>query len=200
MNVSASDGRSPLGLFAGRPAPRRYDCALEALRSRDYSRRTKEAYLHSIRRFLPCQRLVLCGRGHVFPDGEMGQETVDITRSEFARMNAGVKRSVLFLYQHVLEQPLDRIDGVVRARKPKRLPVVLTRDEAQAILTELDGVPRLVCGLLYGAGLRLLEGVGRSASTQMPPASGAGNGYSPLLPTTWTERRASGIVTIGTNP
>jgi integrase len=50
--------------------------------------------------------------------------------------------AVLFLYQHVLEHPLDRTDGVVRARRPKRLPVVLTRDEVQAILAELDGVPR----------------------------------------------------------
>jgi integrase len=46
---------------------------------------------------------------------------------------------------------------VVRARKPNRLPVVLSRDEVGAILTELDGVPRQVCALLYGAGLRLLE-------------------------------------------
>ena len=48
---------------------------------------------------------------------------------------------------------------MVRARKPKRLPVVLTRAEVRAILTELDGVPRLVCSLLYGAGLRLPEGL-----------------------------------------
>ena len=66
---------------------------------------------------------------------------------------------VLFLYEHVLERPLDRIEGVVRARKPKRLPVVLTRDEVAAVLDHLDGVPRLVCTLLYGSGLRLLEGL-----------------------------------------
>jgi integrase len=47
----------------------------------------------------------------------------------------------------------------VQARKPKRLPTVLTSDEAQAILTELDGVPRLICALLNGAGLKLLEGL-----------------------------------------
>ncbi len=62
--------------------------------------------------------------------------------------------------EHVLEQPRDRIEGVVRARKPKRLPVVLTRDEVQAILDQRDGAPRLVCTLLYGSGLRLLEGLG----------------------------------------
>ena len=68
--------------------------------------------------------------------------------------------AVLFLYEHVLEQPLDRIEGVVCARKPKRLPVVLTRDEVETILAQLDGAPRLVCMLLYGSGMRLLEGLG----------------------------------------
>ncbi len=67
--------------------------------------------------------------------------------------------ALLFLYEHVLGQPLDRIEGVVRARKPKRLPVVLTRDEVEAILTQMDGAPRLVCTLLYGSGLRPLEGL-----------------------------------------
>ena len=68
--------------------------------------------------------------------------------------------AVLSLYEHVLEQPLDRVEGVVWARKPKRLPVVLTRDEVEAILAQLDGAPRLICTLLYGLGLGLLEGLG----------------------------------------
>ncbi len=65
--------------------------------------------------------------------------------------------AVLFLYEQVLEQPLNRIDGVVRARKPKRLPVVLACEEVAAVLDRLEGVPRLVCTLQYGSGLRLLE-------------------------------------------
>jgi len=68
--------------------------------------------------------------------------------------------ALLFLYEHVLEQPLNRIEGVVRARRPKRLPVVLTREEVEAVLDPLDGVPRLVCALLYGSGLRVFEGLG----------------------------------------
>ena len=67
--------------------------------------------------------------------------------------------ALLFLYEQVLEQPLNRIEGVVRARKPSRLPAVLTRDEVAAVLEQLSGVPRLVCTLLYGSGLRLLEGL-----------------------------------------
>ena len=53
----------------------------------------------------------------------------------------------------MLEQPLNRIEGVVRARRPKRLPVVLSRHEMEAILAQLDGDPYLVCTLLYGSGL-----------------------------------------------
>lgn len=66
--------------------------------------------------------------------------------------------ALVFLYRHVLEQPLpDELDGIVRAKKPARLPVVLTRDEVQRVLSQLEGVYALVGGLLYGSGLRLLE-------------------------------------------
>jgi len=68
--------------------------------------------------------------------------------------------AVLFLYKYVLEQPLNRIEGVVRARKPKRLPVVLTREEVEMVLARLEGVPRLVGTVLYASGLRLLEALG----------------------------------------
>ncbi len=65
--------------------------------------------------------------------------------------------ALLFLYGKVLNRPLGRIEGVVRARRPRRLPVVLTRQEVRAVLDELDVTPRRVCTLLYGSGLRLLE-------------------------------------------
>jgi integron integrase len=65
--------------------------------------------------------------------------------------------ALLFLYQHVLNQPIGWVGDVVRAKRPKRLPVVLTRQEVKAILAQLEGVPLLVGTLLYGAGLRLLE-------------------------------------------
>ena len=65
--------------------------------------------------------------------------------------------ALLFLYRDVLEVDLPWLDGVVRAKRPARLPVVLTRDEVRAVLQRLDGVPRLMACLLYGAGLRVLE-------------------------------------------
>lgn len=57
--------------------------------------------------------------------------------------------AVLLLYEHLQERALDRVEGVVRARKPKRLPVVLTRDEIEQSWPRLDGAPRLVCMRLY---------------------------------------------------
>ena len=65
--------------------------------------------------------------------------------------------ALLFLYQTVLEQDLPWLDDLVRAKRPHRIPVVLTRREVQSMLEHLEGTPRHVATLLYGAGLRLLE-------------------------------------------
>jgi site-specific recombinase XerD len=65
--------------------------------------------------------------------------------------------ALLFLYQAVLEQDLPWLDEIVRAKRPHRVPVVLTRREVQDLLDHMEGTPRLVATLLYGAGLRLLE-------------------------------------------
>jgi integron integrase len=119
-------------MFPGQPTPRLYDRVVEVLRTRHYSRRTEQACIHWIRRFI-----LFHARAH-------------------PRELAGVGHASAC---HVLEQPLDRIQGVVRARKPKRLPAVLIRTEVKAVLAQLDGVPGLVCTLLYGSGLRLLEGL-----------------------------------------
>jgi integron integrase len=65
--------------------------------------------------------------------------------------------ALLFLYNEVLKQELENFDDIVWAKKPKRLPVVLTRDEVQAVLRQLSGTNWIMASLLYGAGLRLLE-------------------------------------------
>jgi len=65
--------------------------------------------------------------------------------------------ALLFLCREVLRIEPPWLDEVVRAQRPQRLPVVLSRDEVRAVLDELQGVPRLMVALLYGAGLRLLE-------------------------------------------
>jgi integron integrase len=65
--------------------------------------------------------------------------------------------AVLFLYQKVLEGDPGRISGVIRAKRPQRLPVVLTREEVRKVIDQFEGTYRLMALLLYGAGLRLLE-------------------------------------------
>ena len=67
--------------------------------------------------------------------------------------------ALLFLYQQVLQKPLGKIEDVVRAKLPKRLPEVLTKDEVIRVLAYMCGEEWLVANLLYGAGLRLLEGL-----------------------------------------
>ncbi len=65
--------------------------------------------------------------------------------------------ALLFLYREVLQQDLPWLDDVVRAKRPTRLPVVLTRDEVRTVIRQLRGTPRLMAILMYGSGLRLLE-------------------------------------------
>ena len=65
--------------------------------------------------------------------------------------------ALVFLYGSVLGRPLGELAGVVRARKPRRLPVVLSREEVERLLSRLEGSPCLVASILYGSGLRLLE-------------------------------------------
>jgi site-specific recombinase XerD len=65
--------------------------------------------------------------------------------------------ALLFLYQQVLKQEVGWVDQVRRAKRPKRVPIVLTRDEVHKIFAHLHGMPRMMAGLLYGSGLRLMK-------------------------------------------
>lgn len=65
--------------------------------------------------------------------------------------------ALVFLYRHVLDDPLPWIDDIVRARRSRKLPVVLAREEVRSLLARMKGTPRLVAAILYGGGLRLLE-------------------------------------------
>lgn len=147
-----------MSLFEGRERPRLYDHAVRIFRARHYSPRTQKAYLHWIGRFLQFHT----GRH----PRRLCEDEVNVFLSHLAvheKVAASTQNqalaAILFLYKHVLEQPLDHVDGVVRATRPKRLPLALTRGEVGRVLAELEGVPRLVCMTLYGAGLRLTEGL-----------------------------------------
>jgi integron integrase len=123
---------------------------------RHYSTRTEEAYLGWIRRFILFHR-----RRH---PAAMGPAEVNAflthlaTRENVASATQGQALSALvFLYRQVLGAPLPRLDDLVRAHRPRRLPVVLTREEVRSLLTQMIGTPKLVATLLYGSGMRLLE-------------------------------------------
>ena len=129
----------------------------DELRRRHYSRRTEEAYVGWIKRYVKFH-----GRRH--------PAQLDLThlRSFLSALATGSNVSastqnqalaaLVFLYRDILLSPIGDVEDVVRAKRPARLPVVLTRDEVRRILAELpDGPPHLMATLLYGAGLRLLE-------------------------------------------
>ena len=126
------------------------------MRMRHMSARTEEAYVGWIRRFIFFNR-----KRH--PD-EMGESEITAFLSHLAT-NAHVAAStqnqalaaLLFLYQRVLGRDLDWLVNLVHAKRPERLPLVLSRGEVSAVLDRMGGVPALMATLLYGSGLRVLE-------------------------------------------
>jgi integrase len=145
-----------LEINGGVRQPKLLDRVREANRLRHGSRSTEKSYVGWIRRFI-----LFHGKRH---PAEMGAPEVTQFLSALAvegQVAASTQNqalsALLFLYRHVLHQDLPWLDDIVRARRPKHLPVVLTRDEVRAVISKLDGTPRLMATLLYGAGLRLLE-------------------------------------------
>jgi integron integrase len=137
-------------------SPRLLDRVRAAVRARHYSLRTEEAYVGWVRRYV-----LFHGKRHPM---EMGQPEVNAFLSDLAnqaRVSASTQNqaasALLFLYRCVLEKPLPPAENLVRAKRPKRLPTVLTRSEVRSILSRLEGVHRLIGLLLYGSGIRLLE-------------------------------------------
>ena len=128
----------------------------QQIRLRNYSIRTEAVYAEWVKRYIRFHR-------YRHP-AEMGAAEIEAFLSHLAvgRNVSGSTQNqalaaLLFLYKQVLGVNLPWLDDIVRAKKPKHLPVVLTRDEVARVLDELSGVQWLVANLLYGAGLRLLE-------------------------------------------
>ena len=127
-----------------------------AIRQRHFSPRTEQAYVHWVRRFV---------RFHGTRDpAAMAEAEVAAFLSDLAiRRNVSASTqnqalgALLFLYREVLGRPLNWMDGLAHAKRPPRLPVVLTPGEVRAVLARMQGSAWLVAVLLYGAGLRLLE-------------------------------------------
>lgn len=136
--------------------PRLRDRLRDVLRLRHASPRTEEAYVNWVRRFV-----VFHERRH---PADMGPAEITAFLNHLAvegRVAASTQNQALnalvFLYRHVLGVDLLAFDDLVRARRPKRLPVVLTPGEVREVLSRLRGPALLVASLLYGSGLRLFE-------------------------------------------
>jgi len=137
-------------------APRLLDRVRLAIRGRHYSPRTEKAYLGWVRRFV-----LFHGNRH--PDA-LGAPEVGAYLAHLAsvgRVSASTQNqafsALLFLYRDVLGRELAGLEDTPRAKRPIRLPLVLAREEVQAVLRRLRGTPWLMCSLMYGSGLRLLE-------------------------------------------
>jgi integron integrase len=139
-----------------KPEPKLLDQLGTVMALRHYSARTHEAYAYWIKQFI-----FFHSKRH---PRDMGEEEIESFLSYLAEqrhVSASTQNqafnSLLFLYRHVLNKPLGRIQPVVRARRPKHLPVVLTRDEARRIIGAMSGASKLMASLLYGSGLRIHE-------------------------------------------
>jgi integron integrase len=138
------------------PPPRLLDRVRAVLRSRHYSRRTEESYVAWIRRFIHFH-----GRQH---PANLGEPEITGFLSALAtdrHVSASTQNqalaALLFLYKQVLERQIDWLEGMVHAKRPERLPVVLTRGEIASVLGHMHGIERVCASLIYGAGLRLME-------------------------------------------
>jgi integron integrase len=136
--------------------PRLLDQVRAASRLRHYSPSTEQSYTMWIRRFV-----LFHERRHPREMGaaeiERFLEDLAITHRVSASTQNQALNAIVFLYREVLRMDAPVLAKIVRAGKPKRLPVVLSREEVRAVLDQLHGATWLVAALLYGSGLRLLE-------------------------------------------
>jgi len=138
-----------------RSRPKLLDRVRQEIRLRHYSRRTEQAYLAWIRRFILAN-----GKRH---PRELGEPEVTAfvsglaTRGVSASTQNQALSAILFLYEVVIGARLEWMHTIVRAQRPTRLPVVLSREEVSSLLARLRGPVWLMASLMYGAGVRLLE-------------------------------------------
>lgn len=137
-------------------APKLLDLLRDRLRLKHYSIRTETQYVQWVRRFI-----LFHGKRH---PQEMGAKEVEAFLTHLAvegRVAAATQNqalsALLFLYRELLHINLPWLDEVVRAKRPARLPVVLTREEVQSVLGRTEGTYGLMLRLLYGTGMRLME-------------------------------------------
>ena len=138
------------------PKKKLLDQVRDTCRLKHYSRRTEDAYVDWIKRYI-----LFHLKRH---PNDMGIKEIEQFLTHLAvDLNVAASTqnqaysAILFLYRYVLHIDLPETINAVRAKKPKRLPVVLTREEVRCVIDQLDGTPKLMVQLLYGSGLRLNE-------------------------------------------
>lgn len=150
--VVGKSGSSP----ACKAKPRLMDQLREALRVRHYSRRTEKAYCSWVKRFIYFHNI---RHPEKMSEPEINAFLTHIAVKE--KVSASTQNqalsALLFLYRNVIGRELGDLDEIIRARKPKRLPVVMTSDEVKAVLANLSGDKWVMASLMYGSGLRLME-------------------------------------------
>ncbi|MDP4029370.1 MAG: integron integrase [Gallionella sp.] len=136
--------------------PKLIEQVVARLRVKHYSLRTEKVYVDWIKRYIWFH-----GKRH---PQEMGAVEVEaflshlaVERSVAASTQNQAKSALLFLYKEVLQIELPWLDNITQAKAPKRLPVVMTEKEVQSVLARMDGSVWLICSLLYGSGLRIME-------------------------------------------
>ena len=138
--------------------PRLLDQVREVIRRKHYSLRTEEAYVDWTRRFVR-----FCDLRHPRDCGAPEVEAFLTHLAMQGRVSASTQNqarsAILFLYKEVLQAELPWLENVVSAKRPARLPVVLTKEEVRRVLAETRGTSGLVLRLLYGTGMRVLEGL-----------------------------------------
>ena len=143
-------------LASPRTEPRLLDAVRAKIRFKHYSLRTEEAYVDWIKRFIRFH-----GNRHpsilAAPEVEQFLTHLASDRGVAASTQNQAQSALLFLYREVLARDLPWLDGVVRAKAPSRLPVVLSHDEVIELLCRLVGTHRVIGQLLYGTGMRILE-------------------------------------------
>jgi integron integrase len=128
----------------------------EALDARHYSDRTKASYTQWICRFAEFRRgmkLEVLGERDInafLTDLAVNGEVSSSTQNQ-------ALAALLFLFRNTFNRPVEDLGEVIRAKKPTRLPVVMSREEVRAVISELEGDKRLACSLMYGTGMRLME-------------------------------------------
>lgn len=147
------------GVSGGRgdaPTPRLLDEVRRRLRVKHYSLRTEQAYVAWIRRFI-----IANGRRHPRemggPEVERFLSTLAVAGKVAASTQNQALSAILFLYREVLGEDLEWMQGVVRAKRPARLPTVLSVAETRALLAVMEGRAGLMASLIYGSGMRLME-------------------------------------------